>query len=171
MRAQVAECPAARDVLLQAPDHGELRVHDPLLQVDGPEVVNLPQFAALDHFARQPQGWHKAVVVGARVLDSGFVNRIQHALGLLGRARQRLFANDVLAGLGGGDAGLSVGVVRAAVVEELDGVILDEVAPVGAIALEAIACGGIPHRSLVASADRNERGHGRQWVYHIGDFA
>ena len=134
-------------------------------------MVDLSQVAALDHLARQPQGRHEAVVEGAGVLDPRLLHGLQHGFGLRGRAGQRLLADDVLAGLGGGDAGLGVGVVGAAVVEELDGVVLNEFAPVGAIALVAVAPGSLAHRGLIAPAKRHERGHGRQGIDHVGNLA
>ena len=54
-------------------------------------------------------------------LTPAFCDSVEHRLGLFGGARQRLLAEDVLAGLRRGDARLGVRVVRAAVVEELDG--------------------------------------------------
>ena len=45
--------------------------------------------------------------------------------------RERLFAQDHLAGLGGGDGDLGVDVVRRGDVDEVDVVALDELAPVG----------------------------------------
>ena len=134
-------------------------------------MVDLPQLAALDHLARQTQSRHKAVVEGAGVLHAGLLHRLQHGLGFRSRAREGLFADDVLAGLGSGDARLGVGIIWAAVVEELDGVVLDEFAPVGAVALIAVAGGGLPDRGLVAPADGNKRGYGRQRLDHVGNLA
>ena len=67
-------------------------------------------------------------------LTPALLHRVQHRLGLFGGARQRLLAEDVLARLGGGDARLGVHVVRAAVVEELDAVVCQHLAPVGVVA-------------------------------------
>ena len=42
---------------------------------------------------------HEAVVEGDHVLDAGHGHGVEHGLGLLGGAAQRLLAEDVLAGL------------------------------------------------------------------------
>ena len=66
-------------------------------------------------------------------LTPAFVHGVEHRLRLFGGARQRLLAEDVLARLRRGDARLGVRVVGAAVVEELDGRVVEHLAPVGVV--------------------------------------
>ena len=73
------------------------------------------------------------------MLDAGRFDALPDLVALVRRPAERLLAEDVLARLGRGDRRLGVEVVRAAVVEELDVGIGDEVVPVASRALEAVA--------------------------------
>ena len=77
----------------------EVGVGDPLLQIDGAEVVDLAQRAALDQVVGLADRGHEAVVEGDHVLDARLGHGIEHLSGFGGVARQRLLADDVLAGL------------------------------------------------------------------------
>ena len=107
-------------------------------------------------FVGLADGGDEAVVEGHHVLDAGLVDGIEHRLGFFAGAGQRLFADDVLAGLGRGDARLGVRVVGAAVVEQLDAVVFQHLAPVGVVTLVAVAARGFRRGCFVAPADGDQ---------------
>src|SRR4029077_33228 len=74
---------------------------------------------------------------------------------------ERLFAEDVLAGFGGGDRRLGMERVRAAVVEQPDLLVSDDVVPVGRPPLVAIPERRLRDRILVPPGDRDEPWHER----------
>ena len=133
-----------------------VRADEPLLQVARAEVEDLAELAGLEQLARQPHRGHEAVVERAHVLDAGRGDALPGVVGLGGVAPQRLLADHVLAGLGGGDARPGVQVVGPAVVEELDALVGDQLAPVGDVAVVAVAVGGLGDRLLVAAGDRDQ---------------
>ena len=137
VRAEVAERARAGLLAHEAPGLGV--GHAPLLQVAAAEVADLAQLARLDQLAREPDRGDEAVVEGGHVLDAGRGDAPPDLVALVGGATERLLADHVLARLGGGDRRLGVEVVRAAVVEELDLRVGDELAPVGDVTLEAEA--------------------------------
>ena len=92
------------------------------------------------------------------MLDAGRGDALPHLVALVGGAAERLLAEDVLAGFGRGDRRLGVQVVRAAVVEQLDVGVGDELVPVGHVPLEPVAARGLRDRRLVAAGDRDELG-------------
>jgi hypothetical protein len=168
VRAQIAQRAAARHILREPPDHRHVVVrHDPFLQIRGAEVVDAPQRAALDQLAHLADGGHEAVVEGDHVLDARLLHGVEHRLGFLGGARQRLLAEDVLARLRGGNARFGVGVVWSAIVEQLHAVVGQHVAPVGVVAVVAKAHGRRARRRFVAPADRSQLGNGGRRVHHI----
>ncbi len=165
--AEVAERAGACDRPVEPPDLGEGRVEDPVLQVRRAEVVDLAQLAGLDHLAGEADGRDEAVVERAHVLDPGGAHAPVHLEGLVGRPRERLLADHVLAGLGRGDRGLRMERVRAGVVEELHGRVGHEVAPVGRRPLEAVAQGGLGDGVLRPAGDRDEQRAQRRRPRHV----
>ena len=137
VRAEVAQRARARGGLVEAPDRLGRRA--PVLQVGAAEVVDLADLAGLDELAGQAHGRHEAVVEGAHVLDAGGLHALPGLVALVGVAPQRLLADDVLAGLRGGDRRLGVEVVGPRVVEQADALVGDQRAPVGHVAGEAVA--------------------------------
>src|SRR5438477_12851485 len=78
------------------------------------------------------------------MLDAGRGDAAPHVVTLGGRTPKWLLAQDVLARFGGGDRGLGMERVRAAVVEKPDPLVRDDVVPVGRpplIAVPARRCG------------------------------
>ena len=132
------------------------RIVAPVLQVAAAEVADLAELAGLDHLAREPHGGDEAVVEAAEVLDAGRLDALPDVVALVGVAAERLLAEDVLAGLGGGDRRLGVERVGAAVVEEPDRRVGDDVVPVGRPALVAVARRPSPRR-LPRSGRRSRR--------------
>ena len=116
----------------------EARVVAPVLQVAAAEVPDLAELAGVDQLPRQPHRGDEAVVEAAEVLDARRLDALPDLVALGGVAAERLLAEDVLAGLGGGDRRLGVERVGAAVVEEGDPRIGDEVVPVGRPVLVAV---------------------------------
>ena len=167
MRAQVAERSRAGGLAVEAPD----LVVDvaPLLEIAPSEVVDVAQLPGLQHLAREAHRRDEAVVEGAHVLDTGRRDALPDLVALVGRARQRLLADDVLAGLGRCDRRLRVQVVRPAVVEELDLAVREQLVPVGRVALEAVAARGLATASSVLPETATSRGSrgGGQVMYAI----
>src|SRR5581483_10193022 len=135
------------------------------------EVADLADLAGIDQLARESHRRHEAVVERAHVLDARRLDFAPDAVALLGVAAERLLADHVLARLRGEDRRLGVHDVRAAVVEEADRRVVDELVPVGRPALVAVAFGGLAHRVLVAARDRLEPRHERRRPGHVGDLA
>ena len=93
-----------------------------------------------------------AVVVADEVRDTRRLDRRHHFLALGGGAGERLFGDDHLAGLGGGDGDVVVQVVGHADVDQVDVRPGDQRPPVGLDALVAPAAGEVAHLGLVAAA-------------------
>ena len=153
--AEVAERAGAGLVGLEPPGV-EARVVAPVLEVAAAEVADLAELAGLDQLPRQPHRRHEAVVEAAEVLDARRLDALPDLVALRRVAAERLLAEDVLARLGGRDRRLGVERVRAAVVEEGDPRIGDEVVPVGRPALVAEAGRRVRDRLLVAPRDRDQ---------------
>ena len=134
-------------------------------------MADLAQPALADEVMGEPDGGDEAVVEGHHVLDAGTAGGVQHLLRLGGVAGHRLLAEEVLAGLGGGDAGGGVDVVGAAVVEQLDGGVGDQLPPVGVVGGEAVAGRRGAHRAFIAAGDRHQPGQRRRRVDHVGQGA
>ena len=169
MRAQVAQRAAAGDRFVKPPTGLHGAVHAPLLQIDRPPMINLPQRAAFDEFFGLLHSRHKAIVERDHVLDASRFYRIQHGFGFFGGARQRFFAEYMLAGLRRGDAGFGMRIVGSAIVQHVDIVIGDQVAPVGVSALVAIAPRGCIDGAFVAARDRHQTRHGYRRIHHVGN--
>ena len=153
--AEVAERAGPRLVRLEAP--GVQRgIVAPVLEVAPAEVADLAELAGVDQLARQPHRRDEAVVEPAQVLDAGGRHALPDLVALVGVATERLLAEHVLARLGRGDRRLGVQRVGAAVVEEADRRVADEVPPVGRPALVAVPGGGRRDRLLVAARQRDE---------------
>jgi hypothetical protein len=105
------------------------------------------------------------------MLDPCCLHGIQHAFGLLGGACQGFLADDVLAGLCGGDAGLGMEVVGAAIVEDLNIGVVDQVVPVGGVRLVAVATGGLGYLLLGAAGDGYQARNGIGRPVDVGDLA
>ena len=133
-------------------------------------MVDLAELARRDHLPRQPHRRDEAVVERAHVLDAGRLHPLPGLVALVGVAAQRLLADHVLAGLGGGDRRLGVQVVGPGVVEQPDALVGDERAPVGHVVGEAVAARGLGHRLLVAPRDRHQLGRERRRPRHVGQL-
>ena len=152
---QVAESARAGFLGMEAP-RVERDVVAPVLQIAAAEVAYLAELAGLDHLARETDRRHKAIVERAHVLDAGRGDAAPDVVALAGVAAERLLANDVLAGLRCRDRRLGVERVRAAVVEEPDSLVGDEVPPVAGRILPAVTSGGLLDRVRVAARDADE---------------
>ena len=153
--AEVPERAGARLVGLEAPGV-EARIVTPVLQVAAAEVADLAQLAGLDQLPREAHRGHEPVVEAAEVLDAGCGDPLPDLVALRRVAPERLLAEDVLAGLRGGDRRLRVQGVRAAVVEEADGRVGHELPPVRRPALEAEPRRDFRDGFLVAACKRDE---------------
>ena len=103
----------------------------PVLEEVGPVVEDLAEPALVDQLLGERDGGHAAVVVPDRVRHAGLLDRVDHLLALGQVHRQRLLAEDHLAGLGRGDGDLGVRVVGRADVDRVDVLALDQLPPVG----------------------------------------
>ena len=155
MGAEIAERTGSCLVGVEAPGV-ERRVVAPVLQVTAAEVADLPECALVDQLAREPHRRDEAVVEPAEMLDAGRGDAAPDVMALVGRAPERFLAEDVLAGFGGGDRRLCMERVRAAVVEEADSLVRDDVVPVGRPPLVAVAPGRLCD-GLLDSARRSRR--------------
>ena len=169
MCAEVAECARARRVGVETPRIVGRR--PPLLQISPSEVVDLAQLARFDHLPRQSNGRDEPVVEGRHVLDAGRLDALPDLVALVGRAPERLLAEDVLSRLGCGDRRLGVEVVRPTVVEELDVGVADELAPVGHVPLEAVALRRRGDGGPVATRERDEPRPKRRRPRHVVERA
>ena len=155
VRAEVAERARAGLVRVEAP-RVERRIVAPVLEVAAAEMPDLAELAGVDHLAREPDRRHEAVVEGAEMLDAGRRDPPPDLVALVGVAPERLLADHVLSRFGRGDRRLGVQRVRAAVVEEPDPLVGDELAPVGRRVLVAVALRRLADRLLVAARDADE---------------
>ena len=169
MGAEIAECAGSGLVGVEAPGV-EARVVAPVLQVTGAEVPELAELAGVDHLPREPHCRHEPVVERAEVLDAGRGDPSPDLVALVGGPAERLLADDVLARLRGGDRRLGVQRVRAAVVEEADCGIGDEVLPVRRPTLVAVAGRGRGDGLLVPPRDRDQLRHEGRRPGHVGDL-
>ena len=167
--AEIAERARAGLVRVEAPRR-QRRVVAPVLQVAAAEMADLAELAGLDQLAGEPYGGDEAVVERTHVLDPGRGDLLPDAIALLGVASERLLANDVLAGLRGEDRRLGVHGVRAAVVEEANGRIGDELVRVGRPALVAVALSGLAHCGLVPAGDQLQLRHERRRPRQVRDL-
>ena len=129
MRAEVAERAGAGDRRVEMPVVRG-RVPAPGLEVAGAEVDDLAELSGLDELACEPDRRDEAVVEAGGVDDSCVLGRAPHRVRLVGRERERLLAEDVLASARGGDRRLGVKRVRPAVHEEADALVGDLLPPV-----------------------------------------
>src|SRR3954463_9121306 len=130
VRAEISERAGSRLVRIEAPGV-ERRIVAPVLQVTATEVADLPEAALVDQLACKPHRGDEAVVEPAEMLDSGRGDAAPHVVTLVGGPPERLLAEDVFAGFGGGDRRLGMERVRTAVVEQADSLVRDHVVPVG----------------------------------------
>ena len=156
--AEVAECTRTGCGGVEAP-RVERRVVAPVLEVAAAEVADLAELARLDHLAGETNGGDEAVVEGAEVLDPRCGDTLPDLVALVGVAAERLLAEDVLACLGGGDRRLGMKRVRAAVVEQPDRRVADDVPPVRRPALVAVPPCRAGDGFLVPAGDRDEPWH------------
>ncbi len=155
MRAEVAERARSRLLGLEAP-RGEGRVVAPVLEVAAAEVTDLAELARLDQLAGQPHRRHEAVVEAAEVLDACRRHALPDLVALVRVAAERLLAEDVLARLGSRDRRRCVQGIGAAVVEQADRRVGDDVLPVGRPAFVAELGGDCRDRVLVPPGHRDE---------------
>ncbi len=132
--------------LSEPPDHREVRVDDPLLQVAPAEVEDLAELAGLDDHAREPDGRHEAVVEGAPSPSRRSRRRASTSRRTRPRCGRAGFSQiTCLPRLGGRDRRLGVEVVRPGVVERADPVVGDDLLPVRDVAVEPVPAGGARH--------------------------
>ena len=134
MRAEVAERARPGLLGLHPPGHRRVRVDEPVLQVDGPDVAQRADAARLDQLPGQREGRNPPVVEpdhGPRAARERGVGRRRHRLGLGQRIGERLLAQHVLARPQCGDRDRRVQVAGRGDVDQLDVVAGDQRAPVG----------------------------------------
>ena len=165
VRAQVTERTRAGLVPVEAPHVGVGR--PPLLQVAAAEVQYLADLAGLEHLPRQTHRRHEPVVEGRHVLDAGLLDALPHLVALVRRSSERLLAEDVLSRLGRGDRRLGVQVVRAAVVEQPDLGVADDLTPIRHRPLEPVTVRSLRDRVLVPPGDRDELRDERRRPCHV----
>ena len=103
----------------------------PVLQEVRAVVKDAAEPAFVDELLGERDGRHAAVVVPHRVRHARLLDGGDHLLPLGRVHRQRLLAEDHLAGLGRGDRDVVVQVVRHADVDRVDVRALDQLPPIG----------------------------------------
>src|SRR5439155_3162807 len=107
VRAEIAERAGSRLIRIEAP-RVERRVVAPVLQVTAAEMAELSECTLVDQLAREPHRGDEAGVEPAQMLDAVGGNAAPNLVALLGRAPERLLAEDVLARFGSGDRRLGM---------------------------------------------------------------
>ncbi len=156
VRAEIAERAGTGLLRVEPPARGRLRVDEPRLQVAGAEVADLAKRAVCDQLPRELDGREEAVVEAGHVDDAGALDRRPDRVRLLRVAAERLLAEDVLAGARRGDRRRGVEPVRAAVGDEVDRRIVDQLPPVEDGALVAELGGHAGRRVAVAGAEGDQ---------------
>ena len=154
MGAKIAKGTGTGDILLQAPDQGEVRIHDPLLEVDRPPVVDTAKASSGDEPTGQLHGGHAPIVEVDHTDNTGAGHGIAHLPRLGERIREGLLTEDMLARLSGSYSDRGVGIAGGRDIDKADRIVSDEAAPVGLIPLPAELCGSTTHGGLVAATER-----------------
>ena len=134
VRADVAQRPRTRVLLLQAPCERHRRVDEPVLPVRRAHLLNRAHDTLGDEVPQEGHRGHAAVGEADHRAHSalgGAGGGIRHRLGLFDRVGERLLAQHVLAGLERGDRDLGVRVARRDDVDDVDVIPSDHLAPVG----------------------------------------
>lgn len=118
-------------------------------------VKAIAEFAAIDHLPGRGDGGDAPVVVADQVDDARLPHCSEHLLAFRNVEPERSLAKDGFAGKRRGDGDLAVGVVRRGDIDEVDGGIGDDIAPVGGGVFPAELSGGGTSGSGVAPADRH----------------
>ena len=170
VRAKVAKRAAPGGIGV-VPPLRNLRAVPPLLQVARPEMEDSPEGTALEKRLCLPDCRHESIVERTHVLDAGLSDGIQHEFGLFGGPPERLLAQDVLARLRRRNRRLGVNIVWPTVIEQLDRVVFQHLAPVEVhlVVPEPSRRGG--HRLVIAATQRDHPGHRRQRADHVRDRA
>ena len=126
VRVQIAVRAGAGLILLQPPDERELRINDPILQINGAEVIGGPDHTALDHPLGQRNRRNHTVVEVDHVDDAGLFHGLDHLAALGDAHGHRLLAEDVPAALRSGEADLHVRIVAGTDIHEVNVFRLEE---------------------------------------------
>ena len=153
MGTEVSQRTRSRFFLHQAPDQGELRIDDPVLEVDGSHMENAAQSPLPDQLSGIRQGGHTAIVEGDHGLARRGLRCRSHPLGFCDRIGQRLFTDDVFSGIQRGNGDLLVGTPRGAHVDDVDVVTGDHRSPVRFRRLPSIFGGSRRDGLLIAATD------------------
>ncbi len=112
MRADVPKRAGSGKVLFHAPDQREIGVENPVLQVLGTEVADLPELAVVDQPLGELHRGHATIVEVDHRDGARLAGGRQHLLRFFEGVGERLFAEDVLSGFERGDHDLLVGEAR-----------------------------------------------------------
>ena len=169
MAAEIAERARARLLAAAAPGEGQVGVVEEALVEPAAEAHRRADVAAVDQLLGQHRRRGLDVVEGDHGLDAGLARGGRHLLGFGQRDRQRLLAVDVLAGGDGGERHLLVHGVRRGDVDDVDGGVVHQRAPVAGALLEAEARGGVGGERVVGVGQHVEvRPGGQVAVEHAG---
>ncbi len=143
----------ATDAFLQTPDERKLGIDNPILRIAGVIMVDLTDGTFLDHFFGLGNGGDAAVVVANHVDHFGLLYSSDHVFALFDGQAERFFAEDVLAGAGGGDGDFGVGIIGCVDVHDVDVRRVDDGTPIrGDIVPAELGAGGFDPGGI-ASAD------------------
>ncbi len=137
MAAEIGDRPVARPRIEAPGAHQRVGVEHVVLEVVPPKAEHLADLAAVDDLLRQRGDRVLQVVEPDHGLHAGRLGREDQGARLGGGRRERLLAIDVLAGLDGGHCHVAVQEVRRRDVDQINGRIRYELAPVAGRAGEA----------------------------------
>ena len=137
---------------LKRQDSGVPGIGRPILLVVAAEGQDIADASLVDQLLGQDDCRRVPIVVRHHVSDAGFLDSVEHRPCLVGVARQRFLADDVLAGLRRRDCDLRMAVVRRADVDDVDVVALDDILPARRKLLELQAISG-SRGQVVADVD------------------
>ena len=153
--AMSPSAPEPASSFFKPPDEREVRIDDPVLEVDGPPVPDFADGAVVDQLLGQLHGRHAAVVVVDHGDRARLARGLQHLPRLGEVVGQRLLADDVLARGQRGQHDLLVRIARRRDVDELDVGPRDQRVVVGLVPLPPQLLGRLLDARLVSPADRH----------------
>ena len=155
---QVAGNARSGYVLIHPPEQRDVRIHGPVLQIIGTEVIDAPDAPFIDELPGEGDGRHAAVVEPHGIELPALLRGGRHAFGLAAIHGHRLLAGHDLARLQRGDGNIVMRVIGRADIDDADLRIVDDGPPVGDGIFPAPALGHLLDFGLFAAADGLEAG-------------
>ena len=116
-------------------------------------MIDAAELAGVDELFGEDDGGATAVVIPDHVGHAGLLDGLEHFFGFLAVEAEGLFAEDHLAGFGGGDDLFGVEIVGGGDVDDVDIIAGDEFFPIGLDGFVAPLVGELLRLRGVATAD------------------